>query len=231
MSKFRFGAVLPAGGIGARMGADKPKQLLEIHGKTLLHHAVQAFLDHPEIQEVCVACPAEWEDWFRSELEPLGVTVVLGGEERWQSVRNAVRGLSEEVTHFLAHDVARPFVSQEILNGCLESLKTGHSCLVAKPVVDTVQKISDGSVSETLDRNELMLAQTPQCASVKTIETCYTKIANHPDYHPTDEAGMLRFFGEEVKVVEGDDWNDKITRPFDLERFQAMLSQRKTHEN
>lgn len=221
--KYCFGAVLPAGGIGARMGAEKPKQLLEIQGKTLLHYAVESFLECSAIAEVVVACPPDWEDWFRDELEPLGVKVVLGGSERWESVRNGVLGLSDKVTHFLAHDVARPFVAESILLNCIESLKGGNSCMVAKPVIDTVQKVENGVVVETLDRKHLVLAQTPQCSSVALIKNIYEKMQEYPNYNPTDEAGMLRFFGEKVCVVEGDDWNDKITRPFDLERFKKML--------
>ncbi len=224
MKKKYFGAVLPAGGIGARMGAEKPKQLLEINGKTLLKHSVEAFALHLEIKEIVVACPKEWKDWFEKELESYDVKIVVGGKERWQSVAQAVCGLSDEITHFLAHDVARPFVSQEIISQCIHELKNENSCMVAKAVVDTVQRVKNKQVQETLDRNELVMAQTPQCTSVELIKACYEKMQTEEGYNPTDEAGMLRHFGEVVKTVEGDDWNDKITRPFDLKKFEAMLT-------
>jgi 2-C-methyl-D-erythritol 4-phosphate cytidylyltransferase len=224
-----FGAVLPAGGLGTRMGSDKPKQLIELKNKSVLVYAVEAFLEHPQVLEIVVACPKDWEDYFRKLLEPMGVKVVLGGDDRWQSVRNGVLGLSENIDGVLAHDVARPLVSQKIISDCISTLVKKGGCLVAKPVVDTVQMVEDGQLKETIDRNKVWLAQTPQCFSKKDLIEVYNNMPQN--YAPTDEAGLMRKMGFPVYVVEGEERNNKLTKPQDLEQFEYWVDQKDSHEN
>lgn len=243
----KVGVVLPAGGLGKRIGGDRPKQLLEIGGTPLWLHALRAFSLNPLISEVVLVCPADRRPHFEAELAreaergpaACPVRLAVGGAERWISVRNGVRALSPEIEHVLVHDVARPFVSAAIVRACAAAAARGESFLVAKPCVDTVKRASaSGAVAGTVDRSELRLAQTPQGFPRAKLESWYAELeragAGSGSFVPTDEASIAERFGQEVRFVEGDAFNDKITLPGDLERFDAFwkagLLQNRTEE-
>ena len=232
--KGRFAAVLPAGGLGKRMGGNIPKQLMLLGGKPVYRYCLETFLNMDEIAEVVMAVPADWKDLFEkevfgpasnmsSELRELvhaKMKIVEGGAERWQSVENGVNALTSDAEYVLVHDVARPFISKEIIRDVCKTLVEKGCCLVAKPAVDTIKIAKDGKVENTIDRNTVWMAQTPQAASVKLLKTFYAKIASNPlNFVPTDEASILEYFGESVYIVKGNSLNDKLTTPEDFEIF------------
>lgn len=224
-----FAVVLPAGGLGRRMGAKLPKQLLPLGGKPVYLHSLETFLGMPEIAEVALAVPADWREHFEAEVaEKLApeflkkLKIVVGGAERWQSVRNGVEVLESGAEFVLVHDVARPFISKKIIAAIFEALKRGP-CIVAKACPDTVKVARDGKVERTLDRNTIWLAQTPQCCKVSLLKSLYKKIDAEPlSFTPTDEASILEHFGETVYIVPGDSMNDKLTTPEDFARFSQL---------
>ena len=162
--KGRFAAVLPAGGLGKRMGGNIPKQLMLLGGKPVYRYCLETFLKMDEIAEVVMAVPADWKDHFEKDFSHPKLKIVVGGAERWQSVENGVNALTSGAEYALVHDVARPFISEEIVRNVCETLITKGSCLVAKPAVDTIKIAKDGKVENTIDRNTVWLAQTPQAA-------------------------------------------------------------------
>ena len=232
--KGRFAAVLPAGGIGKRMGGAIPKQLMLLKGKPVYFYCLETFLNMDEISQVVLAVPADWKSHFEKDiLENSGwpaemlnkLTIVVGGSERWQSVRNGVNALDRQAEYVLVHDVARPFVSKEIVQDVCRTLVEKGSCLVAKPAVDTIKIAEDGKVEKTIDRKKVWMAQTPQAASIALLKKLYDRIDKEPlNFTPTDEASMLEFFGEQVYIVQGNAMNDKLTTPEDFEIFSARLA-------
>ena len=231
--KGRFAAVLPAGGLGKRMGGNIPKQLMVLGGKPVYRYSLETFLSMDEIAEVVMAVPADWKDHFEkeifgqspSELDALitnKLKIVVGGAERWQSVENGVNALTSGAEYVLVHDVARPFISKEIILDVCKTLVEKGSCLVAKPAVDTIKIAKDGCVQQTIDRNTVWMAQTPQAASIALLKKLYGRIAAEPlDFTPTDEASILEYFGEHVYIVKGNNLNDKLTTPEDFEIFAS----------
>jgi len=218
----RFAAVLPAGGLGKRMGGNIPKQLMLLGGKPVYRYSLETFLEMEEIAEVVMAVPADWKDHFEKEFSHPKLKIVVGGAERWQSVENGVNALTSSAEFVLVHDVARPFVSKEIIRDVCETLVTKGSCLVAKPAVDTIKVAADGKVQKTIDRNTVWMAQTPQAASIALLKRLYARIAAEPlDFTPTDEASILEYFGESVYIVKGNAANDKLTTPEDFEIFAS----------
>ena len=218
----RFAAVLPAGGLGKRMGGNIPKQLLLLGGKPVYRYSLETFLEMEEIAEVVMAVPADWKDHFEKEFSHPKLKIVVGGAERWQSVENGVNALTSNAEYVLVHDVARPFVSKEIIRDVCETLVTKGSCLVAKPAVDTIKIAADGKVQKTIDRNTVWMAQTPQAASIALLKKLYARIAAEPlNFTPTDEASILEYFGESVYIVKGNAANDKLTTPEDFEIFAS----------
>ena len=232
--KGKFAAVLPAGGLGKRMGGNIPKQLMVLGGKPVYRYCLETFLKMDEIAEVVMAVPADWKDHFEKEIfgdsgnEELRelirtkMKIVVGGAERWQSVENGVNALTSSAEYALVHDVARPFISEEIIRDVCKTLVEKGSCLVAKPAVDTIKIAKDGKVENTIDRNTVWLAQTPQAAPVALLKKLYGRIAAEPlNFTPTDEASILEYFGEPVYIVKGNTLNDKLTTPEDFEIFAS----------
>ena len=241
--KGRFAAVLPAGGLGKRMGGNIPKQLMLLEGKPVYQYCLETFLSMDEIAEVVMAVPADWKDHFEKEIfnqtalrqaqgplssSELGelirakMKIVVGGAERWQSVENGVKALTSNAEFVLVHDVARPFIGKEIIRDVCETLVTKGSCLVAKPAVDTIKIAKDGCVQQTIDRNTVWMAQTPHASSIALLKKLYGRIAAEPlNFTPTDEASILEYFGESVYIVKGNSLNDKLTTPEDFEIFAS----------
>ena len=228
--KGRFAAVLPAGGLGKRMGGNIPKQLMVLGGKPVYRYSLETFLSMDEIAEVVMAVPADWKEHVEKEIfgddasERIRakMKIVVGGAERWQSVENGVKALTSKAEFVLVHDVARPFISKEIIRDVCETLVTKGSCLVAKPAVDTIKIAKDGCVQQTIDRNTVWMAQTPQAASIALLKKLYGRIAAEPlNFTPTDEASILEYFGEPVYIVKGNNLNDKLTTPEDFEIFAS----------
>lgn len=233
----KFAAVLPAGGLGKRMGGTIPKQLMKLGGKPVYQYCLETFLKMEEIAEVVIAVPADWKKYFEEEIDTwfssdndIGgfrtkLKIVIGGAERWQSVENGVNALASNAEYVLVHDVARPFISEKIIRDVCETLVNKGSCLVAKPAIDTIKIASDGRVESTIDRNKVWLAQTPQAAHIDLLKNLYARIAKEPlDFTPTDEASILEFFGEPVYIVKGESANDKLTTPEDFEIFASRAS-------
>ena len=218
----KFAAVLPAGGLGKRMGGNIPKQLLVLGGKPVYRYSLETFLSMDEIAEVVMAVPADWKDHFEKDFSHPKLKIVVGGAERWQSVENGVNALTSNAEFVLVHDVARPFISKEIILDVCRTLAEKGSCLVAKPAVDTIKIAKDGCVQQTIDRNTVWMAQTPQAASIALLKKLYGRIAAEPlDFTPTDEASILEYFGESVYIVKGNNLNDKLTTPEDFEIFAS----------
>lgn len=232
-----FAVVLPAGGLGKRMGGNIPKQLMLLGNKPVYRYCLETFLSMDEIVEVVMAVPADWKKHFEDEL--FGTTanagglppemrnklkIVVGGAERWQSVENGVDALTSDAEYVLVHDVARPFISKEIIRDVCNTLVEKGACLVAKPAVDTIKIAIDGQVQKTIDRNTVWLAQTPQAARIDTLRKLYARIAAEPlNFTPTDEASILEHFGEKVYIVKGTVANDKLTTPEDFQLFSLKL--------
>ena len=228
--KGKFAAVLPAGGLGKRMGGNIPKQLMKLGNKPVYQYCLETFLKMDEIAEVVMAVPADWKKHFEDELFGAGfagkgkLKIVIGGAERWQSVQNGVNAHESRAEYVLVHDVARPFVSEEIIREVCETLVNKGSCLVAKPAIDTIKIAADGKVESTIDRRKVWLAQTPQAARIDLLKSLYARIEAEPlDFTPTDEASILEFFGESVYIVKGESRNDKLTTPEDFEIFASRI--------
>lgn len=217
-------AVIPAGGAGLRMGGGSGrKQYLELEGEPVVVRAIRPFLDHPDVGWVVVALPAE--DVADPPFSvPAGVTVVEGGGERGDSVRNALEAVPEEADVVLIHDAARPLLSRAVLDRVLQAVAPGTGAIAAVPVADTLKRVGERRViTGTLDRTGLWRAQTPQGFPRAMILEAYRRAAAE-GVSATDDAALVERYGGRVVVVDGDLRNLKITRPEDLDRVRDLLS-------
>ncbi len=215
----RCHAVVPAAGIGSRMGSDIPKQYLRFDDITLLEHSVRALQRDPRIVSVTVALHPG--DRFADELtlfQQPGVQRVTGGAQRADSVLAALRAVPGEATDWvLVHDAARPGLPEKDLKLLLDSvLETGVGGLLAEPIVDTVKQAdAQGRVAATLDRSLLWRAQTPQMFRLGQLIEALQE-ALHKGLPVTDEASAMEFAGHPVQLLPGSPANFKVTAPDDL---------------
>ena len=209
-------AIIAAGGRGQRFGGSRPKQLLAIDGRTLLERSVGAFLAHPSINEVVVALPEDLATdppvYLQSAVKPL--RVVAGGARRQDSVSNALRAAAPSSDVILIHDGARPFVSAELIDRTIDAAATHGAAIAAIEVNDTVKRVHNQVVQETLARETIFLAQTPQGFRREVLAAAVA--LGQSGVEATDEAALAERAGYAVHVVSGESNNIKITTPEDL---------------
>lgn len=224
-------AVILAGGTGSRMGADRPKQFLEIEGRSVIERSIDAFDCADGIEEVAVVVHPDWLGYMR-QLQGHNkwnkVTKILeGGAERYMSSLNAIAAYLDypDDTNLLFHDAARPFVSQEVIARVVESLKYHEAVGVGIPSTDTVWEVRqdfDAQLSKFVlripDRATMWRAQTPQAFRLPLISDAYQRALQDPQFRATDDCGVVRRYLPNVKIciVEGEEQNRKITFPEDI---------------
>jgi 2-C-methyl-D-erythritol 4-phosphate cytidylyltransferase len=214
-------AVVPAAGIGRRMGGEVPKQYLELQGRRVIDHTLQRLLGHPLIEAAYVALSPQDDYWPQCEFaaDPR-VVRVAGGEERCHSVLNALHALQSAAgpqDWVLVHDAARPCLSAGDLEHLITTLK-GHPIggLLGVPVQDTLKRVSpNGEVATTVSRRDLWHAYTPQMFRLGLL-TDSLAAALRQGQLVTDDASALERAGFSPLMVEGHAGNIKITRPADL---------------
>jgi len=224
-------ALIPAAGMGKRMGAGQNKQYLLLDGKPILAHTLKVFQDFPEVAGIYLVSPEAEIPFCREEVvERYGFSkvraVVPGGAERQHSVYNGLKAMTEAGADdlVLIHDGVRPFVTPAILEAAAAAAARHGGCVVAVPVKDTVKVARDGIVTATPPREELWLAQTPQAFRYGMIRTAHDAAAAE-GFLGTDDASLFERQGWPLHVVAGDYRNIKITTPEDLVLAEAFLKQ------
>jgi 2-C-methyl-D-erythritol 4-phosphate cytidylyltransferase len=221
-------AIIVAAGSGVRLGADVPKAFVTLGGKPMFVHSLEQFARHPAARRVIVVVPAAMTKDAKRIIESISfdkeITIVAGGEHRWQSVKNGVDASSAEWV--MIHDAARPFVSPAVIDAVLAVMKKFDAVISATPEVDTVRRFSGDRALETLDRNELVRVQTPQMFK-KSALLAALKRAPSFSPPPTDDAMLLQAAGTPVGIAWGDPLNFKITTKEDLALAEALC---KKHE-
>jgi 2-C-methyl-D-erythritol 4-phosphate cytidylyltransferase len=218
------GAIIPAAGSGTRMGGAR-KAFLEIGGKTLLQHCLDAFLSIDEITQIVVALPSEEVRASPNGQQRGRVRLVAGGAHRADSVRAALNHLSPEVDIVVIHDAARPLLTARMIRAVLEYAARGESATVAVPVVDTLHRVNaEHRIIETPNRTQFWRAQTPQAFPRSTLIQAYARVINASA--ATDEAGLVARAGFPVHIIPGDISNLKITTPDDVVIAEAALAKR-----
>ena len=218
-------ALVPAGGIGARLGSRTPKQFLAIGGAPILVATVTHFVRHPAVGAVVVAAPAAHLDRARRALDRhrrLGaVTIVPGGQTRQESVWLALQAAPAEARLVLVHDAVRPFITRGLIDAVLDAARRSGAAICALPVTETVKRVHDGEVEATIDRTGLWTVQTPQAFRAALLREAHDK-ARRDGTVGTDDAALVERLGHPVKVVRGLETNLKITTPEDLRRARRM---------
>lgn len=219
-------AIIVAGGSGSRFGGKTPKQFLEILGKPLIIHTLEKFQQCHEIDEIILVLPSNQTTNFLQIVNKFGITklskIVSGGTTRAESVSkglNAFRPIKSEI--IAVHDGARPLVTPEEISDCiLKAKETGAAILVAT-VTDTIKQINGDKIVQTIDRNQLKRALTPQCFRYQILKRAFDNADLNES--ATDESYLVEKLGIEVSIVEGSPQNIKITTQADLKFAENLL--------
>jgi 2-C-methyl-D-erythritol 4-phosphate cytidylyltransferase len=216
-------AVLLAGGVGARVGLDIPKQLIKIAGRTILEHTLAALDAHPLVDEVLVMMAPGHLDAVRAIVRKgeyaKVVDILEGAETRNGTTLRALERLGEGECNVLLHDAVRPLVTSRIITECFEALAVHSAVDVAIPSADTIIEVSaDDTIRDIPPRAALRRGQTPQAFRASVIRAAYARAGEDPDFVATDDCTVvLRYLPEvPIYVVLGDERNMKVTEPIDV---------------
>ncbi len=231
MNRMKTFALIPAAGMGKRMGASINKQYLELHGLPIVARTIAVFEHSPDIEAIYLVIPEAEIPYCREHVVAACgfskvVEIVPGGRERQNSVMNGLRAMRPHLTNddvVVIHDGVRPLVTPELLRESIAVARHNDGALVAVPVKDTIKTVRDGIVVNTPDRNSLWQAQTPQSFRFGTIYDAHLA-ADRDGFIGTDDASLVERCGGTIRIVPGDYRNIKITTPEDLILAESFLA-------
>jgi 2-C-methyl-D-erythritol 4-phosphate cytidylyltransferase len=235
----RIAAILPAAGLGTRMGAETPKQFLELDGMPIVIHSVRRIASCALVTDIILATRADavasLEELVKKEKLKQRVRVVRGGDSRQDSVAQALAEVGDDTEIVLVHDAVRPFVTVDQITRVIEEARRCQAAILGVPAMDTVKEVKRASLPEdvalitlTIPRERIVLAQTPQAFATKLLKEAFAR-AQADGVSASDEAGLVERIGHDVHVVLGSESNIKITKPADMElaRFYLERERRK----
>ena len=221
------------------MGAETPKQFLELEGTPIVIHSVRRLASCPLITDIIIATRgdvvASLQAKLAGESHGKNISVIRGGDSRQESVALALREVSADAEIILVHDAVRPFVTVEQITRVIEEARKCQAAILGIPAMDTVKEVKRASLPEdvalitgTIPRERVVLAQTPQAFSARLLREAFAR-AEADGVNVSDEAGLVERLGHDVHVVLGSERNIKITRPadMDLARFYLGLESSK----
>ncbi len=214
-------AIIVAAGKGRRMGSEVPKQYLMVDGKIILDKTIEQFEKNSRVDNIILVVNAEDIESVKKKLSyerPRINKVISGGAERINSVYNGILSMDEDMQNgiVLIHDGVRPFVSQKLINNCIDAAYENGACVPVMDLVDTVKQVTkDNFVKKTIDRSKYKAIQTPQTFDYEIIKKCYD-MAIEDKIKSTDDSAIVEHYGYKVKAISGLQKNIKITTQFDL---------------
>jgi len=234
MTTFKSIALIPAAGMGKRMGASINKQYLRLNGLPILAHTISVFERSALIDSIYLVIPADEIPYCREQIVEAGgfkkiAAIVAGGTGRHHSVKNglkAIRETADDDDLILIHDGVRPFLSEAMLRESITAAQEHEGALVAVPAKDTIKIVADGVVIDTPSRETLWQAQTPQSFRFGVIFAAH-QAAEREGFIGTDDASLIERSGGKIKIVAGDYRNIKITTPEDLTLAEAFMDDRR----
>ena len=229
----RITAILPAAGLGTRMGAETPKQFLELEGVPIVILSLRRIASCDLVTDIIVATRgdgiARLEEQIRGEKFKQSVRVVRGGDARQDSVARALQEVPDNTELVVVHDAVRPFVTREQITRVIEEARRCHAAILGIPAMDTVKEVKRASLPEdvalitaTIPRERVVLAQTPQVFATKLLKEAFAR-AEADGVSASDDAGLVERLGHDVHVVLGSERNIKITKPADMDLARFYL--------
>lgn len=217
--------IIVAGGSGTRMGAEIPKQFIELNGKPILMHTLENLHATDKAMQLILVLPKDqfsvWDELKKTYDFSITHHIAQGGETRFLSVKNGLEKVEDsEVVG--VHDGVRPFASKKVVEACFSAANSNGAAVPVVPIVQSLRILkNDGS--EAVDRSEYRAVQTPQCFQTSILRKAFNA-ADRIDY--SDDATIVEAFGHKIELVEGNAENIKITTPIDLKLAELITAGR-----
>ena len=223
----KFAVIVAAAGRSSRFGSRSSREkkvFRELQGRPVWLRSVEAFADRPDVAQTIVVVSPEDLDWFKEKYAPnLGfrdLDIVAGGAERADSVLNALANVTSDIDFVAIHDAARPLIVKQWIDEIFQAAIDHGAAIPATSIASTLKRVSGDSITETVLRDSLFAAQTPQVFRRELILEAY---AQRGDFEATDESSLVERLGQTVHVVKGSPMNIKITTQEDLRIAGALL--------
>lgn len=221
-------AIIPAAGVGIRMGGGTPKQFLSLEGVPIFVHTLRKFVAAETIDEIFLALRAEDMDRVLGDIDrehfSKPVRLVAGGPTRQETVARALAEAPPGTELVVVHDAVRPFIELEMIGRVVETARKDGAAILGIPSIDTVKQVERQKILGTIPRERIVLAQTPQAFRCKIIQEAFARAATD-GFNGTDEASLVERMGLQVTVIMGSDRNIKITKPSDLPLARLYIAQ------
>ncbi len=230
-------AAIVAGGTGSRMGADRPKQFLELAGTPVIIHTIGRFMHHAEVDMVYVGVHAEWADELERMCLDAGfdmkkISILTGGVTRDDTVRRMIDRITQEYEIsdsdiILTHDGVRPFVSDTEISESIKAMQTCDGATLCLPSTDTLLYSENGrSIDSVADRSKLFRALTPQTFLLSSLISAYKSLTAEQLEKVTDTASVFTLAGKPVSLIIGSASNIKLTTPEDMRLAEMMIKEK-----
>ena len=214
-------ALIVAGGKGVRMGLGFPKQFLKLNNLPILMHTINLFLHFDKIYVVISKEESEnWKKLCKKYKFTVAHTICSGGKSRFESVKNGLKKVSESNSIVAIHDGARPFASKNMIDKLMSATNDGVGAIPVLKINDSIRK-KNKLATVSVDRRKFFTVQTPQCFILQDIQAAYKKMA---DLTMTDDASVFEKYGGNIKLVEGEENNIKITTQKDFKYLQWLYN-------
>lgn len=226
----KVSVIICAAGASMRFGGDKKKPFVEVAGRAAFLRSIECFSNRSDVAQVLLAIAPEDKSYVELKWGPMlgfhGVKICLGGSQRYETVANALEKVSDEAELVAIHDAVRCCLKDEWIDAVFSKAAQTGAAILACPVNGTLKKVQNGQIVQTVDRNHLYEAQTPQVFRAELIKKAYAQFNPTQDASITDDAQLVERLGATVSIVETDASNIKITRKSDLAIAEAILQSR-----
>ena len=216
-------AIITAAGSGRRFG--EAKQFKKLHGKPLYQYSLDTFIKSRLFDEIILVIPNSKQEKVQKEIKrkySSQVSLVSGGPDRQDSVKNAIQNSNPNIDLVVIHDAARPFITTTLIEKCISACETSDGAIIAMQPNDTIKFSKDNIVEKTIDRSNIWMAQTPQAFNKRKLLEAY-RSSDFDDLIVTDESSLMEKLGCKIMIVPGTEKNFKITTFDDWERAEAEL--------
>lgn len=226
-------AVILAGGVGSRMGVDRPKQYLVVENKPIIVYCLEIFEKHNNIDKIVIVVSDEWKDYVIENVEKYNISKVCGyapaGRTRQHSIYNGLKSTEENASDtdvVIVHDAARPLVSDKIIDDCITGATEDDGAMPVISVKDTIYQSKDGkSIDKLLKRSELFAGQAPESFDFKKYLYIHNSVSDDEIAATAGSSEIAYRHGMKVRLVEGSERNFKITTIEDLETFETIVKE------
>ncbi len=225
-------AIILAGGVGSRMGVDRPKQYLVVKEKPIIVYCLEIFENHKNIDEIVIVVSDEWKDYVIENVNKYGISKVCGyapaGRTRQHSIYNGLLATEENAPDtkvVIVHDAARPLVSDKIIDDCITGAIEDDGAMPVISVKDTIYQSKDGkSIDKLLKRSELFAGQAPESFDFRKYLDIHNSVSDDEIATTAGSSEIAYRHGLKVRLVEGSERNFKITTIEDLETFETIVN-------